>query len=82
MPNAASFFGKTPREIRMELTAFAAREQNRRLENWLLGKYIAFAVHDPAHYPLPPATPNKGADMSDEEMKQRLLAMRGKDENI
>lgn len=80
MPDAFALPYRTPRELELELKAFAAREKKERLETWLLGRYIAIAVHDPAHYPLPPADLSP-ADMTDEEMKQRLLAMRGKEEH-
>ena len=80
MPHAAALMEMTPREVELELTAFAAREKAKRLETWLLGRYVALAVHDPARYPPPPAALPSAA-MTDDEMKQRLLAMRGKDEH-
>ena len=80
MPHAAALMEMTPREVELELTAFAAREKARRLETWLLGRYVAIAVHDPSRYPPPPFGISP-ASMTDDEMKQRLLAMRGKDEH-
>ena len=77
MPGTDAFLRKTPRELGLLLRAFAAREKKRQTEAWLLGRYMAFAVHDLAHYPPPPFAPSPA--MTDEEMKQRLLAMRGKE---
>lgn len=41
--------------------------------NYILGKYIAFAVNDPKHYPNKPFTDNntKLEPMTDEEMEKQ-----------
>lgn len=47
---------------------------------WLLGQYMALAMHAPGRLPpLPPGLEAR-APMTDDEMKRRLLAWRGKDE--
>lgn len=80
MAEAAIFFTLTPREILLRLTAFRRARLRRQEELWLLGQYVALAVHAPAH--LPPLPPGFGesAPMTDDEMKRRLLGWRGKDE--
>lgn len=73
----AALFAMTPREIHLLLTArqAAITRENQRL--LLLARYVALAVHDPARLPDLPAPPL--SDMTDEEMKQRLLAWRRKE---
>lgn len=68
----------TPREISLFLQAHQARERKRQQQLWLLSRYVALAVHAPEKLPPPPA--DLLPDMTDEEMKQRLLAWRGKEE--
>lgn len=80
MENVHTFFFMTPREIGWVLTAFRARQQRRQQEIWLMGKYTALAVHDPAHFPPPPSFFSSGGEMTENEMKRRLLALRGKED--
>ena len=72
-------FALSPRELHLLLTAHRARLDQRAAGRLLLARYIALAVHDPLRLPdlPPPSSPSR--PMTDEEMKQRLLAWRGKE---
>lgn len=75
---AARFFRMTPREIHLTLLTHRAR-MDRQWEKALLhARLTALAVHDPAR--LPSLPPPRLPDMTADEMKQRLLAGRRKDE--
>lgn len=77
---AAHFMRYTPREISLVLSAFRAREDQKCREQWLLGRMLALAFHAPDRLPScpPPSLPPR--EINAEEMKQRLLAWRRKDE--
>ena len=49
-------------------------------ERWLLSRLMALAVHAPDRLPAAPARVH-GPAMTDEEMKQRLLSWRGKEDD-
>ena len=49
------------------------------LDRWLLTRLIALAIHAPDRLPPPPSPVNR-RPMTADEMKQRLLAWRGKDD--
>lgn len=76
---AAEFFSMTPWEISLLIAAHAAREQKTAENRWLLARLIALSVHAPEKLPGPPPI-RHGREMTDEEMKQRLLSWRRKDE--
>ncbi len=59
------------------LAAFRRLQQRRQEEIWLMGQYAALAVHAPSRLPPAPLAPPE--PMTDDEMKQRLLAWRGKE---
>lgn len=67
----------TPREIHLLLKAYRAQNQQREHQLWVLARYAALAFHAPDRLPPPPAVPI--GEMTADEMKQRLLAWRGKD---
>lgn len=75
---APAFFRYTPREISLLFSAARAHLERREEERWLLSRYVALAIHAPEHLPGPPVH-GPVRDMTDEEMKQRLLAWRGKE---
>ncbi len=66
----------TPRQIHLILTARRFQEERKRENCLLLARYAALAVHDPGRLP---SLPRSAAPQTGEEMKQRLLAWRGKD---
>ena len=79
MAEAAVFFTLTPREILLRLTAFRRARLRRQEELWLLGQYVALAVHAPAHLPpLPPGLWRKRAhDRRRNEAAAAWLARNG-----
>ena len=71
------FWSLTPKQFEKHVKVFKQKEDNRFKEidlfNYILGKYIAYAVNDPKHYPSKPYT-QKDTDlkpMSDEEMEKQ-----------
>lgn len=78
MGEAWDFFRRTPREISLILSSHRARSYAQESRLIALSRLTALALHAPDHLPPPPAAPFAG-DMTADEMKQRLLAWRGKD---
>ena len=74
---APRFAALTPREIALTLEAHSARLLRALRDSWELGRLLALAVHAPDKLPPPPAAPLP--DMTDDDMKRRLLAWRGKE---
>lgn len=71
------FWSLTPKQWIKHIKVFNENEQQRLKEkdtlNYLLGKYISWAVNDPKHYPSKPFC-EKNTDlkpMSDEEMEKQ-----------
>lgn len=77
IPEAVSFMRMTPREIHLAVACRKALARQRRDRALLLARCMALAVHDPSRLPPPP--PEDMPDMTDEQMKQRLLAWRRKE---
>lgn len=78
VPEANAFFRMTPREIFRSLTAFRARQEAWWTRAVILSRLTALAVHDPARLPSPPAP--RLPEMTADQIKQRLLAWRRKDD--
>lgn len=76
---AKDFFACTPWEISLLLSAHRARIEQEAEARWLAGRYMALAVHAPDRLPAAPAPRFSGREMTDDEMKQRLVAWRGKE---
>jgi hypothetical protein len=71
------FWSLNPKQYAKHVKIFNQKEQQRFKEadvfNYMLGKYIAYAVNDPKHYPSKPFT-DKDTDlkpMTDEEMEKQ-----------
>lgn len=71
------FWSLNPKQWAKHVKVFNEKEVERLKEidtlNYLLGKYIGWAVNDPKHYPKQPFT-EKNTDlepMTDEEMERR-----------
>ena len=71
------FWSLTPKQWAKHIKVFEEKETQRLKEvdvmNYILGKYIAFAVNDPKRYPNKPFT-EKDTElkpMSDEEMEKQ-----------
>lgn len=71
------FWSLNPKQWAKYIKVFEERERERLKEvdvmNYILGKYIAYAVNDPKHYPNKPFT-EKDTElkpMSDEEMEKQ-----------
>lgn len=79
MREAARFFAMTPREIHWTLLSRRAESVRRTEDAVFLSRLVALAVHDPARLPPLPASPLP--EMTADEMKQRLLSWRRKDES-
>lgn len=69
------YWSLNPKQYAKHVKIFNEKEKlrlkERDLFNYLLGKYVAFAVNDPKHYPSKPFT-DKDTDlkpMTDEEME-------------
>ena len=75
---ALQLFSMTPREISLAISLQHARERKEMQRLWLLSRYTALAVHAPERLPPPPT--EDMPEMTDEEMKRRLLAWRRKDD--
>ena len=71
------FWSLTPKQWEKYVKVFNEKEKQRLKEvdtlNYLLGKYVAYGVNDPKHYPSKPFT-EKDTDlkpMTDEEMEKQ-----------
>ena len=71
------FWTLTPKQWEKYVKVFNEKEKQRLKEvdtlNYLLGKYVAYGVNDPKHYPSKPFT-EKDTDlkpMTDEEMERQ-----------
>ena len=71
------FWTLTPKQWEKYVKVFNEKEKQRVKEvdtlNYLLGKYVAYGVNDPKHYPSKPFT-EKDTDlkpMTDEEMERQ-----------
>lgn len=71
------FWTLTPKQWEKYVKVFNEKEKQRLKEvdtlNYLLGKYVAYGVNDPKHYPSKPFT-EKDTDlkpMTDEEMEKQ-----------
>lgn len=71
------FWTLTPKQWEKYVKVFNEKEKQRLKEvdtlNYLLGKYVAYGVNDPNHYPSKPFT-EKDTDlkpMTDEEMEKQ-----------
>ena len=71
------FWSLNPKQWAKHIKVFEEKETQRLKEvdvmNYILGKYIAYAVNDPKHYPNKPFT-EKDTElkpMSDEEMEKQ-----------
>lgn len=71
------YWSLNPKQWAKHVKVFNAKERQRIEEidqlNYLLGRYVAFAVNDPKHYPSKPFT-DRNTDlkpMSDEEMERQ-----------
>ena len=71
-------FSLTPRELAAHFTARRVQAAQRAYDRWQFSRLIALAVHAPDRLPPPPSPP-PGRPMTADEIKQRLLAWRGKD---
>ena len=70
----------TPREIQLELEAFAQRRrqeaENTDILAWRTGRYVMLALHAPRRYPRrPDAGLHRMRKMTDDEMKRVFAAM-------
>lgn len=71
------YWSLNPKQWEKYIRVFKEKEKNRLKEvdtlNYLLGKYIGFAVNDPKHYPKKPFTENDTElkPMTDEEMEKQ-----------
>lgn len=71
------FWSLNPKQWEKYVKVFNQKEENRLKEkdmfNFILGKYIGFAVNDPRHYPDKPFTSNDTElkPMTDEEMEKQ-----------
>lgn len=69
----------TPREIRCLFRSYERQEQKRQEDRALLARFIALAVHAPDRLPPVPSFAAPGEAMTDEEMKNRLMRIAGKE---
>lgn len=74
VPEAASFFRMTPREVCLLLLSARAQADREWRSIVLSARLMALAVHDPAHLPALPPSPSP-CDMTADEMKRRLLSL-------
>lgn len=71
------FWTLNPKQWAKHIKVFNEKEQARLKEvdtlNYILGKYIAYAVNDPKHYPNKPFSDNdtRLKPMTDEEMERQ-----------
>lgn len=71
----------TPRQIQLLLSACHANMDRAQMERYDLIRSIALAIHAPERLPPPPPSLLPPGDMTDDEIKQRLLAWRGKEKS-
>ena len=71
------YWSLNPKQYAKHIKVFRKKEQQRLQEvdmfNYVLGKYVAYGVNDPKHYPSKPFT-EKNTDlkpMTDEEMERQ-----------
>ncbi|MBQ9944022.1 MAG: hypothetical protein IJO67_06630 [Clostridia bacterium] len=76
---AERFFRMTPRQVCLCLQTYGARERHLLSSLHLQAALTALAVHAPSRLPECPSF-SPAEEMSWEEMKQRLLSWRRKDE--
>ena len=74
--NLNYFWQLTPKQWEKHITIFKQKEEQRLKEkdmfNYVLGKYIGWAVNDPKHYPKEPFTEKNTLNpMTDEEMERQ-----------
>ncbi len=71
------FWSLTPKQYAKHVKVFTDKEQSRYKEvdmfNYILGKYVAYAVNDPKHYPNKPFTEKTAQlePMTDDEMEKQ-----------
>lgn len=71
------FWSLNPKQFAKHVKIFSEKEQARFKEvdlfNYILGKYVAYAVNDPKHYPSKPFTEKTTQlePMTDEEMEKQ-----------
>lgn len=75
--NLHYFWSLTPKEYAKHVKVYAEKEEKRFKEvdlfNYILGKYVAYAVNDPKRYPSKPFTEKTTQlePMTDEEMEKQ-----------
>ena len=79
VPQAHQFFSMTPRQVFWLLTAWRARLRREEEQLVLFSRLEALAYHAPDRLPPLPPDPAFSREMSPDEIKQRLLAWRGKE---
>lgn len=72
------FWRLTPNQFTKHVEAFNKKQEGRAKDtdalNYLLGKYIGFAVNDPQNYPDSPyLTPRERVIMSDDDMEAAAM---------
>lgn len=74
------FWSLNPKQWAKHIKVFNIKEKNRVKEmdtlNYILGKYIGFAINDPKHYPRKPFLDNERKELqplSDNEMEKIAL---------
>lgn len=71
------FWSLNPKQWAKHIKVYGEKEEQRLKEidtfNFILGKYVAFAVNDPRHYPSKPFTEKTPLlePMTDEEMERQ-----------
>ena len=71
------FWSLNPKQYEKHIKVFKEKEENRLKEtdtlNYILGKYVAYAMNDPKNYPKKPFTDNDTElkPMTDEEMERQ-----------
>ena len=76
---AKDFFSMTPRQIHLLLSAHISQMARAQMERHFLVRSMALAIHAPERLPPPPTPSIPLEDMTDDQIKQRLLAWRGKE---
>ncbi len=77
------FWDLTPKQFKKHLDVFVERKKEEAREvdaqNYLLGKYMAYAVNDPKSYPEKPFMTEKRQEiMTDEEMERMAIRLNKK----
>ena len=70
----------TPRQAYLRILCHQAKRNQQQRDLHFLARLTALSVHAPDRLPSPPPPPLAG-EMTGEEIKQRLLAWRGKDDS-